>query len=357
MSFNRALRFGVVLQALLALACGRVYSQGVEVLACTVEEGVLELEYQIMGTPAWLECAFEFEIRQLSALKAMTLVPLERSMVWAKTGQVQSASFRLPPGAISHDSSLELSMRATKQRIPPSFIIASCASLGTSLISRWQSTQHYEHYLDATDQSEMDVAFQASQRWHRVSVVSGMLGAGGLGIVGLVIRSTKQGRWALAPTQVLFHPDYPASFVQTIYHEEPCIFQTGDQLPADGSTLRLSLNESCKQCDTVMVPLGNWQALLSNSYTVVFREELETTVFREQQEIWANGLADGNWDLRLGDFTAAQYSVRVDCSCGNEGGVDVQFIDNQTTEVVWSASSNRCSGQQLFDLLQFELNR
>lgn len=354
---QRAIWCGVVLQVLLTVACGQVHSQEVVVLACTVEEGVLKLEYQIMGTPAWLQSAFEFEIRPVSALKAMTLVPLERSMVWAKSGQVQSASFRLPPSAKPQGSSLELSMRASKQRIAPGFIIASSASLGTSLLSRWQSAQHYERYLAATDQSEMDGAFQASQRWHRVSVVSGVSGAGGLGILLLAHREAKGGRWALAPTQVLLNHADPASFVQTIHHDEPCIFQSGDQVPAHGSTLRLSVNESCQRCGTLGVPFGNWQALLSKSYTVVSREELEATVFREQQDIWANGLADGNWDMRLGDFTAAQYSVRVDCSCGNEGGVSVQFIDNETTAVVWTASSHRCSGQQLFELLQFELNR
>jgi hypothetical protein len=248
-------------------------------------------------------------------------------------------------------------MRAAKQRVSPGFIIASCASLGTSLFSRWQSAQHYERYLAATDQAEMDGAFQASERWHRLSVVSGVSGAGGLGVLLPVRKGVKEGRWALAPTQVLLNPTDPASFVQTIHHDAPCIYQSGDRLPAHGATLRLSMNEACQQCGTLGAPMGNWQALLSKSYTVVSREELEATVFREQQEIWANGLADDNWDLRLGDFTAAQYSVRVDCSCGNEGQVSIQFIDNETTEVVWSASSHRCSGQQLFDLLQFELNR
>lgn len=352
-----AIRFGVVLQVLLAVACGQVCAQEVEVVSCTLEEGFLELEYQILGTPAWLESAFEFEIRPVSGSMAMTLLPLERGMFWAKSGQVQSASFRLPPNVKPQGPSLELSMRAAKQRVAPGFIIASCASLGTSLLSRWQSAQYYNTYLAATEQSEMDGAFGASQRWHRVSVVSGVAGAGSLGIFLLAHREVKAGRWDLAPAQVLLDPTDPESFVQTIHHDAPCIFQSGDRLPAHGATLRLSMNESCQHCGTMGAPLGNWQALLSKSYTVVSREELEATVFREQQEIWANGLADGNWDLRLGDFTAAQYSVRVDCSCGNEGGVSVQFIDNETTAVVWSASSHRCSGQQLFDLLQFELNR
>lgn len=352
-----AIRFGVVLQVLLAVACGRVCAQEVEVVSCTLEEGVLELEYQILGAPAWLESAFEFEIRPVSGSKAMTLVPLERSMFWAKSGQMQSASFRLSPSVKPQGSSLELSMRAAKQRVSPGFIIASCASLGTSLLSRWQSAQHYESYLAATEQSEMDGAFEASERWHRLSVVSGVSGAVGLGILFPVRKEVKEGRWALPPTQVLLNPTDPAAFVQTIHHDAPCIYQSGDRLPAHGATLRLSMNESCQQCGTMGAPLGNWQALLSSSYTVVSREELEVTVFREQQEIWANGLAEGNWDLRLGDFTAAQYSVRVDCFCGDEGRVSIQFIDNKTTEVVWSASSHRCSGQQLFDLLQFELNR